>query len=241
MPWHVKPTQGYGRDTQEGQDNALMIASILTSYGWSLKGICAALGNMQGESGINPWRWEGDVVPTLQTANNWSPTELSNHGYGLFQYTWFTYYRDRAYDYPGFGINYSDVAGSDLDGQAQTLFMNYDIRLPQGQGDWSQLQGHYDSYYPYFIANGVDISTFYWITAQELIDGGNYTLEQLTGTFELCYERPRYDIAYNSYDFRCQTANYYYNYLSNIPIPPFSLDEASKWIYWLKPKWKRGF
>lgn len=43
----------------EMNNNATIVYSVLTSYGWSYNAICALLGNMQVESTINPGVWQG--------------------------------------------------------------------------------------------------------------------------------------------------------------------------------------
>lgn len=233
ITWHTKATQGYDRTTPEAHDNAIAMASLLESLGYSLESACALIGNAQGESGLNPWRWEGDVVPTVATAYAWTPQELLNHGYGLFQFTTFKKYVDYAMGYQGYGPNFADRQGSNLDGQAQCLFM--DDQIPT---DWTHNQ--YGYYADDFSAIGVDISTFYYMTYEEFKAGTGYTLDQLVGAFELCYERPADWAAANSYPFRVQTAQYWYTELSQIIIPPYpSLERTFKMMFYLKPKWKR--
>lgn len=244
--WHAMSVGGYSRDTQEAHDNAVMIASILMSKGWSLQSICGVLGNIQGEGAMNPWRWDSNTYfPTEQQA-------LQDQAvYGLFNYTPFMGYRNLGNSYPGFGINYNDGndnnTGSILDGQAQILFMHDDIfEVIQTPYTWSQNIGHYYDYEPYFSQDGISIDFIYGvngytaITKQEFIEGVGYTPEEMALVFELCYEHPAaYAAAGGFYQFRAETARYYYDYLSTVPIPPFVLDSKTKWIYWLKPRWKR--
>lgn len=57
--WISKPTGGYGGLTQSEQDNnARIIWSILSSYGFTLNAVCGILGNMGQESGYNPQAWQ---------------------------------------------------------------------------------------------------------------------------------------------------------------------------------------
>lgn len=66
----------YGVIGQTGmENNATIINTFFSSYGWSTNAIAAILGNMQPESGINPARWENDNVGNL------------NGGFGLVQWT----------------------------------------------------------------------------------------------------------------------------------------------------------
>ncbi len=64
------------------QNNALIIADICYSWGWSKNAISAMLGNMQAESSINPGIWES-LIPY-------------GGGYGLVQWTPYTKYSDWA-------------------------------------------------------------------------------------------------------------------------------------------------
>ncbi len=60
---------------KEMENNALIINDRLGKNGWTSNAIAAVLGNMQTESTINPWIWEG-----LKEGN-------LNGGYGLTQWT----------------------------------------------------------------------------------------------------------------------------------------------------------
>lgn len=64
------------------QNNAKIVQAYGLSQGWSVNAICAILGNMQEESGINPGIWE-----------NLSP---GIGGYGLVQWTPYTKYSNWA-------------------------------------------------------------------------------------------------------------------------------------------------
>lgn len=239
MPWHTQGAGGYPKESTEAHDNAVSIASILMSKGWSLKSVCAALGNIQGEGAMNPWRWDGDYVPTYNEAWGWTPSQLNDHGYGLFMYTWFTFYAQQGSAYPGFGVNYRDRAGSNLDGQAQILYMNDDLDNPSSPYGWNT--NHFAEYQAEFLPNGIDISSFYYMSIADFKAGTNYTLDELTGAFQLCYERPVASAAYGGYLFRKDVAAYYYNYLQTVPIPPYGETRKFKWIYYLKPRRKRVF
>ena len=79
MSWTAR--NGY-LTTAEMEGNATMAANYFTSQNWTLNAICAMLGNMQAESGINPGIWE-----------NLDPY---NGGYGLTQWTPYTKLSDWA-------------------------------------------------------------------------------------------------------------------------------------------------
>jgi surface antigen len=57
------------------QVNALYIAKVLSSNGWTLNAIAGLLGNIQAESALNPGRWQSEAVGS------------SSAGYGLIQWT----------------------------------------------------------------------------------------------------------------------------------------------------------
>lgn len=214
MTWHAKTYGSYSTSSQEAEDNVHEMYNILTADGWSAYAIAAMLGNGAGESGLNPWRWESDDVLSI---NDTYEIEYSTvHGYGLFQFTPAGKYINSAYAqaFPTYGPNFSDRAGNVNDGDAQTRYMAY--RIPN---DWSDALFNY--YYDDFISIGVDISTFYYMTFAQFKAGTGYTLDQLTGAFELKYERPGDTYAASSYSHRCSTAAYWYNVISGWgPTPP---------------------
>lgn len=72
MSWHAQPSGGYALGSVDWVDNLNMIISLCP--GWSTEAISGMVGNMQHESGLNPWRWQGDTVNT-------------DAGYGLAQFT----------------------------------------------------------------------------------------------------------------------------------------------------------
>lgn len=72
MAWYAKPKGAYSRDSAEGMTNIFNYRSEFST--WSLESVCGMLGNVQAESGFNPWRWQGDRYGT-------------SRGYGLYQFT----------------------------------------------------------------------------------------------------------------------------------------------------------
>lgn len=231
--WHAKETGSYSPDSQEALDNVTLMSSILVEQGWSLEAIAAMLGSGAGESGLNPWRWESDIVPTVSQAYGWTPSELQSHGYGMWQFTPFKVYVDNAQSYPGYAPNFFDRAGYPTDGEAQTRFMS--DHVPQ---DWSH--GLYNYYKDDFDAIGVNIDEFYWMTYDEFKAGTGYTIAQLTGAYTLCYLRPADWAAAGSYNYRATQAQYWYEILQTIPIGP-TKKKSFNIMFYLKPKWKRGF
>lgn len=135
MTWHCKAIGPYGELSQEATDNAQEIANyFITQWGWTLEAVAGALGNMQFEVGLNPWRWQNNNILTQAQAR----TADHSHGYGLIGWTPARKYQFNNaqssggviyfpnYDqehYPGYGPNWSDVPGSNLDGLAQIKLM----------------------------------------------------------------------------------------------------------------------
>ena len=105
----------------EGVQNCIEIANILmTNYGWSLNAVCGFLGNVAYESGLNPWRYQGDGVQSVTSAQTWGD------GYGFAQWTPCRKYlgNSNATGLTGYAPNYSDQVGNSSDGIAQLEFLN---------------------------------------------------------------------------------------------------------------------
>lgn len=72
MAWYAKPRGGYDANSSSGLSNIFAFRSALST--WTVEAVSGMLGNVQAESGLNPWRWQGDSYGT-------------SRGYGLFQFT----------------------------------------------------------------------------------------------------------------------------------------------------------
>lgn len=106
-----------------------MAYSILNSCGWSLLAFCGMWGNVQSESGYNPWRWQSDIVlpqgdPRIYYQNA--------HAYGLCQWDAASKYIEGGRGYNGYKPNYSDRPGGVDDGTAQMYFLE-DTAVSSGQ------------------------------------------------------------------------------------------------------------
>ena len=233
--WYAKPTYGYVDSSIEAHANALSIAEIMYAAGWIKECVCAAIGNAsQGESNLNPWRWENNYIPTYSEFLNWTAAQAQTHGYGLFQFTPANKYINSQNQslYPSsYHPNFSDSTGQAIDGDAQVRYLT-DTGI---YTDW--MAASYAYYYNAFMNVGVDITPWYDTTLANFFNGvdnnGNaLTLAQLTGVFELCYERPGDTYAANSYAARVSSAEYWYNELPNPPTP--SQYNKMPWIYYLK-------
>lgn len=128
MAWHCKAKGGYAETTAEAHENADKIRWLLNNMGWTDNAVCGALGSMAHESGLNPWRWQGDSVKTYAGA------KTTSLGYGLVQATPAKKYvieQESALKDLGFGPNFSDRPGNTLDGQAQCYWID------RVQGQWT--------------------------------------------------------------------------------------------------------
>lgn len=116
--WHAKTTGGYSRTSTEAFENAICTYAKLSALGWSLNAICAVYGNMEAESGYNPWRWESDSVPSYPST--------PSYGYGLPQFTPSSKYISSSYaqGYSDYSPNWSDHSGNPNDGNAQLQFID---------------------------------------------------------------------------------------------------------------------
>ena len=116
--WHAHTYGGYSRTSNEAFENAICTYRKLSSAGWTLNAICAVYGNMEAESGYNPWRWESDSVPSYPST--------PSYGYGLPQFTPSGKYISSSYaqGYQGYAPNWSDHQGNANDGDAQLQFID---------------------------------------------------------------------------------------------------------------------
>lgn len=241
MPWHAKATGGYDRTSTEGQENANMLAAFMYSEGFSIASISAILGNGAGESGLNPWRWESDYVPTYNEFLGWSGQQAQQHGYGLFGFTPASSYINSTNEQQlamyGYAPNFSDRHGNALDGEAQTKYFATTVG-----NNWTHNLFNY--YADNFSAIGINISDFYYMTFDQFksgqdAQGNDIPLDWLTGAFELCYEKPADWAAANSYNYRTANAAYWYTYFTDNPPVPVPSDNDFNIMFYLKPWWKK--
>lgn len=232
MAWHVKNTGAYARTSQEALENAQEVYNVLYSLGWCLEAVCAALGNIEHESGYNPWRWQSDtVLPVGDARIGYIGGPNTGHAYGLCQqdpaakYVYRSYAQALAF----FGPNYSDQPGNTRDGQPQLEYIHWICSDPGG-GEWDPDPGHN----PY----NMPFADFYANTQ-------NKGVSYLTRTFFHGYERGTWSST------RVTAADYWYQELGGYtPTPPPSLDP--RWAavlhliqrrkyYYSQPRKKRWF
>lgn len=72
--FYAKPNGTYMITGSYGTNNIHKIYDYLRNEGYNQNCILGMLGNIYGESGLNPWLWENNTYNV-------------NNGYGLFQYT----------------------------------------------------------------------------------------------------------------------------------------------------------
>lgn len=119
MSWHAKPTGGYNIYSTEGVENGMMIYYQMRATGWTTEAISAVVGNICAEGGLNPWRWQSDII--VGPEDFWDRT----HGYGLAGFTPAGKYIEDtdAQGYPGYAPNYLNHPGNATDGAAQIRFI----------------------------------------------------------------------------------------------------------------------
>lgn len=202
MAWHNKNTYGYVRTSTEAQDNATMVYDILYALGWKLPAVCAMLGNVEAESGYNPWRWQSEVVlPVGDSRIGTIGGGNTAHAYGLCQQDPAAKYIYRAYAQalPDYGPNYSNQVGSQTDGTAQLQYLHWICAQDAAGGEW--LPG---------------ASSTYGMTFNDFINDTTHSIDFLSHTFFWCYERGTWASS------RVTAAEYWYNYFQGYtpPTPP---------------------
>lgn len=217
MSWACDPTGAYGRGSAKSRQNADEIRAVCNALGWCLESICALLGNIEHESGYNPWRWQGDTVlpvgdPRIGTIGGGNTA----HAYGLCQQDPAAKYIYRAYAQMqnGFGPNYSDQAGSQYDGYAQLQYLHWICSQNEAGGEWLPNSS-------YAQGLGVPFEDF-------IVNSPNYTTGQLARVFFGCYERGTWS------DTRVTATNYWYTIFTGSdpddPDVPPGTDSQAAWI-----------
>lgn len=208
MSWYAKPSGAYEIDSNEAKNNMLEIASVLQNYNFTKESQAAIIGNAYGESGLNPWRWEGDEVDEYG-------------GYGLYQYTPSTTYLNGATAIQGYSPNLSTsnqtTGATPLDGKAQTI-----VIAENTIGKWYPYcwRDYWDrNEYPELYALHQNILNTYGDGDFLYLDDFKKIsdLYQATFAFLSCYEGPLYPNMTARYNY-AQTA--YSVITGGTPIPP---------------------
>lgn len=145
MTWHAKAQGAYAKESQEAIDNAQEIYTTLSRLGWTVNAVSGLLGNMDVESGYNPWRYQNDDVQTQASVSAGWPL-----GYGFVQYSPANKYIGNPYctGLYGYNPNFSDKTGSPTDGNAQALAID---SLP---GQWIPTDTYPMSYAEFKASTG---------------------------------------------------------------------------------------
>lgn len=214
MSWHNRNTGGFDRSTSAAYDNAMEAYGILAARGWTLTAFCAFWGNVEHESGYNPWRWQSDnVLPVGSSSIN----VQSGHAYGLAQWDPARKYIEGGSSYNGYGPNYSNRQGSDNDGTAQLNFLD-DTAVSSGQY-FPNPNYQYQVSYSNFKQASLDQHNMYWWVRAWFHN----------------YERGTWS------DVRVTSANYWYEVLGGVtppPQPPEPPEPSGKVPIWLLFKLK---
>lgn len=203
ITWHAKALGGYSRTDQEAIANARNIYYILYTRGWTLNAVAGLLGNIEAESGLNPWRWESDIV--LASTDMALIQSSSIHGYGFTQFTPSGKYilDANAQALPTYAPNFSDAAGDPADGEAQIIFVDE----------------HAD-----YIATSSFPMSYAQYKASEL------SPEYLAAVWVYNYERPG---SYDHVPDRQAAARYWYDLLQNMPLIPPTGKKIKKLPIWM--------
>ena len=167
MGFIAKTTGAYLRTSVEALQNARAICDVLMPRGWTLEAISGLLGNVESESGYNPWRWQSDIVLPYGDSRI---TYQNAHAYGLCQWDPAgKYILNGGSLYAGYGPNYSDQDGLVTDGAAQMAFL--------------------DENADYIVTSSYPL-TYAQYKAATI---SNYTIDYLTRTWFYNFERGTWD------------------------------------------------
>ena len=210
---------GFNRESWQAKTNALLAWAILANKGWTLQAFCGYWGNVGNESVYNPWRWQNENILSSTAPEIYYQ---SAHAYGLGQWDPAGKYITGGRDYDGYGPNFSDKPGSYYDGWAQLDFMNSDY------GQWISVWGMSFDDYKHSTQDPRDLARIFFDS----------------------WERGTWN------EGRKDDAAYWWNFITNgepigpdqptpdpPPLPPGPSgggSTKSKFIFYLKPYWKRG-
>lgn len=241
--WYAKPSGAYGYGSTEGRANINMMNGYFNGEGFSLESQAGIMGNVVSESGLNPWRWQSD-------------TYNRGAGYGLFQYTpaysmnGAIGYIDTCQDIAGYGPNLSTSATTTgaraTDGWAQCVAFASDRLSKWVSYCWRDYWDR-NTYANLWQVRNRIVTTYGTGSALTLAQFKNITdVYDATFAFLACFEGP----AVPNMQDRWNNASAIYQYLSGStpPDPPGpgpgpTPIESSKFklMFYLKPKWKKGF
>ena len=225
MGWHCKAS-GYYKDDNvmvnypdpDGFDNCDQIFYILKQLGWTTNAIVGLIVCIGFESGYNPWKWEGSIIPTTVDYN----LATGNKGYGLVQWdpgSWantddYPLHQNKYIDNPnsihirGYGPNLADRPGSLFDGYAQMIFLD---SHGDDQNDYYSSGNYYGELAPDF--SDYKVSTY---PARFLCETWTQNFERAAGSYDPTKRAQRQALADSLY-------NHYYNAPVLSPdLPPWN-------------------
>lgn len=184
----------YNISVEDMKPNARYIYQYLRNEGWTLNAIAAILGNMQVESKMSPWIWQGTIEGSIINDDETHTLNIavlgsSEPGYGLVQ--WTPYYK-----YTNWCV-VNNLDYWDIDSQLYRICWEV-----SNNEQWIvNTSKGYDITFKEFIVSNEDT---YW----------------LAGAFAFCYERPGSSTGTaeqqaNLKIERGNNAKYWYDYLSN--------------------------
>lgn len=210
MSWQAKPSGAYALSSQEAKDNVNAYYNYFKTI-TNKENIVGMLCNVNEESGLNPWRWQGDTV------------NLSG-GYGLFQYTEASAYINLT-GIPGHAPNMSTTSilgGNVSDAEAQIYVFINDLLGKWGTSCW---RSYWDPLaHPILYAQRAHILSTYG-------DGSSLTMQQFFTidnandacfAFLACFEGP----GSPDYTDRIANAGTIRDLIEDSPTPPGDL-----WLY----------
>lgn len=230
-PWHTDPGGGgYTMGTTESMDNARNVFTYAWQVGWKRYAICALLGNMQAESGLNPGRHED-----------------GGEGFGLVQWT-----PERVLE-AAMRTIFGDVDDDMLNGGHYQMlvilgeYMTTNYWQGRDGTEWGMNVGIERQWYNSNGSNyGFDlepIDWYDWATAEpEQSDETsiNEFLETLTLQFMVSYLRPSYDPDSNHWEMRVQFTLAWYALLADFSAPrPGGGAVDSGFLYCPKVPWRK--
>ena len=206
-PWHIAG----GTVTQEQKDNANAIKSFFVDHlGWTLNAVCAMLGNMMGESTLNP--------AFIQQTNRYrlpnSASSLSDVPNSVMQNFYKEYYgvANRAF---GVGLvqwdGYTESAGVRRQKMVNYAIVN-NINWYDGWTQLYRLKFEYDHDSTYHFFREVRVGGVYYTFSNFVTS--TTSVSDLTKAWSWGYERNA-----GSADDRIPDAEYWYDYFTDPDAP----------------------
>lgn len=237
MGWHCQAsgiyttsTPVYNYPNADGLENCDQIYYILKGLGWTTNAIIGLITCIAFESGYNPWKWEGSIIPT--TVNYTGAT--GNKGYGLVQWDPGSYnnleegthqnkYIDNPHsiNIPGYAPNFADQTGGLYDGYAQMVYLD----------DYGWVGQFYDSYHTYYSQLATSFASYKVSTA---------AASDLCETWTQNFERAGGSLDPDRRTLRQALASALWSNYQNKPVLPPDLPPGASFPVWLLLWWRQA-